>query len=114
MVPVRTDVTGEQQAAVRALCEAFPAMPRHEAFNIADMAFRVRGLHNVWMSADLPERDKAEALATAYVRHHMTPYDDLLPRYGDRDRQQRLRLARDLVRPRVQATLDAWRRTDGQ
>ena len=101
-------VMAEQQAAVRALCAVFPGMPRATAFNVADMGFRIRGLHNVWMSK-LPERERAEALAAAYVRHNLTPYDDLLPRFGDRDRHARVRLARSLVRPRVQAILDGWR-----
>lgn len=93
---------------MRALCAAFPGMPRATAFNVVDMGFRIRGLHNVWMSK-LPERDRVEALASAYVRHNLTPYDNLLPRFGDRDRLARVRLARSLVRPRVRAILDRWR-----
>ena len=103
------DVVAEQRAAADALRREFPGMPPLVELDIADMIFRTRGASCVWLKRGLPEWVRAEAMATAWVRHQESPYDQLLPRRGDRGREWRVRLARDLVRPRVQSILLAWR-----
>lgn len=104
------DAGAELQEATAALRRQYPGMPPGLEERIAGHAFRARGRECAWFDLRLPRWARVDALVTAWVRHELTPYDELLPREGDAQPRRRRQLARDLVQARIRATLAAWRR----